>query len=150
MVPLKIDISTGDMITPKEVLYSFDLLFEDRKIEILAYNLETVLAEKFETIISRGILNTRARDFYDVYILATLQEKNINKADFKNALAATARKRESLGKIGNSSSILEEIKEDRTLRGIWEAYAKKFEYAGDIPFEDTIAALVKLFEMYNS
>lgn len=150
VVPLKIDISTGDMITPKEVLYSFDLLFEDRKIEILAYNLETVLAEKFETIISRGILNTRARDFYDVYILATLQEKNINKADFKNALAATARKRESLGKIGNSSSILEEIKEDRTLRGIWEAYAKKFEYAGDIPFEDTIAALVKLFEMYNS
>jgi len=67
------------------VLYSFDLLFEDRSIEILAYNLETILAEKFETIISRGILNTRARDFYDIYILTTLQEKNINKDDFKNA-----------------------------------------------------------------
>jgi len=146
VVPLKIDISTGDMITPKEVLYSFDLLFEDRKIEILAYNLETVLAEKFETIISRGTLNTRARDFYDVYILTTLQEKNINKVDFKNALAATATKRESLGKIDNSSSILKEIKEDKALQGIWEAYAKKFDYAGDIPFEDTIAALVKLFE----
>lgn len=146
IVPLKIDISTGDMITPKEVLYSFDLLFEDRKIEILAYNLETVLAEKFETSISRGILNTRARDLYDVYILTTLQEKNINKADFKKALAATATKRDSLDKIDNSSSILEEIKEDRALRGIWVAYARKFEYAGDIPFEDTLAALVKLFE----
>jgi Domain of unknown function (DUF1814). len=150
VVPLKIDISTGDMITPKEVLYSFELLFEDRKIEILAYNLETVLAEKFETIISRGILNTRARDFYDVYILTTLQEKNINKTDFKNAFASTAAKRESLGKIDNSLSILEEIKEDKALQDIWKAYAKKFEYAGDIPFKDTIAALRKLFKMYSS
>lgn len=150
VVPLKIDISTGDMITPKEVLYSFDLLFEDRKIEILAYNLETVLAEKFETIISRGILNTRARDFYDVYILTTLQEKNINKADIKNALAATAAKRGSLGKVDSTLGIINEIQNDKTLQNIWKAYTKKFDYAEDIPFEDTIAALKKLFEMYNS
>ncbi|MDD2574512.1 MAG: nucleotidyl transferase AbiEii/AbiGii toxin family protein [Firmicutes bacterium] len=82
IVPLKVDISTGDIITPKEVIYSFDLMFENRSIEILAYNLETVLAEKFETIITRGVLNTRARDFYDVYILIRLQAKNINKDDF--------------------------------------------------------------------
>lgn len=149
VVPLKIDISTGDIITPKEVLYSFDLLFEDRNIEILAYNLETVLAEKFETIISRGILNTRARDFYDIYILTTLQEKNINKDDFKNALTSTATKRETLEKINDSSSIIEEIKEDKTIQCIWKAYTKRFVYANDIAFEDSIAALIKLFEMYS-
>jgi len=149
VVPLKIDISTGDIITPKEVLYSFDLLFEDRNIEILAYNLETVLAEKFETIISRGILNTRARDFYDIYILTTLQEKNINKDDFKNALTSTATKRETLEKINDSFSIIEEIKEDKTIQGIWKAYTKRFVYANDIAFEDSIAPLIKLFEMYS-
>lgn len=150
VVALKIDISTGDIITPKEVLYSFDLLFENRKIEILAYNLETVLAEKFETIISRGILNTRVRDFYDVYILTTLQEKNINRVDFKSALASTAAKRETLGKINSSLRVLGEIQEDKTIQNIWKAYTKKFDYAGDIPFEDTIEALIKLFKMYNS
>lgn len=149
VVPLKIDISTGDIITPKEALYSFDLLFEDRNIEILAYNLETVLAEKFETIISRGILNTRARDFYDIYILTTLQEKNINKDDFKNALTSTATKRETLEKINDSLSIIEEIKEDKTIQDIWKAYTKRFVYANDIAFEDSIAALIKLFEMYS-
>jgi len=149
VVPLKIDVSTGDIITPKEVLYSFDLLFEDRNIEILAYNLETVLAEKFETIISRGILNTRARDFYDIYILTTLQEKNINKNDFKNALTSTATKRETLEKINDSLSIIEEIKEDKTIQGIWKAYTKRFVSANDIAFEESIAALIKLFEMYS-
>lgn len=149
VVPLKIDISTGDIITPKEVLYSFDLLFEDRNIKILAYKLETILAEKFETIISRGILNTRARDFYDIYILTTLQEKNINKDDFKNALTSTAIKRETLEKINNSFSIIEEIKEDKTIQDIWKAYTKRFIYANDIEFEDSIAALLKLFEMYS-
>ena len=139
VVPLKIDISTGDIITPKEVLYNFDLLFEDRSIEILAYNLETILAEKFETIISRGILNTRARDFYDIYILINLQERNINKDDFKNALTSTATKRKTL----------EEIKGDKTIQGIWKAYTKRFVYANDIAFEDSIAALIKLFEMYS-
>jgi predicted nucleotidyltransferase component of viral defense system len=149
VVPIKIDVSTGDIITPKEVLYSFDLLFEDRNIEILAYNLETVLAEKFETIISRGIFNTRARDFYDIYILITLQEKNINKDDFKNALTSTATKRETLEKINDSFSIIEEIKGDKIIQGIWKAYTKRFVYANDIAFEDSIAPLIKLFEMYS-
>ncbi len=107
-------------------------------------------AEKFETIISRGILNTRARDFYDIYILTTLQEKNINKDDFKNALTSTATKRETLEKINDSSSIIEEIKEDKTIQGIWKAYTKRFVYANDIAFEDSIAALIKLFEMYSN
>ena len=150
IVPLKIDVSTGDVITPKEVLYSFDLLFEDRKIEILAYNLETVLAEKFETIISRGILNTRARDFYDVYILTTLQEMNIDKENFKSALFLTATKRETLEKINNSLNTIEDIKQDVPIQSIWKAYTKKFDYANDIVFGDTIAALIELFEMYST
>lgn len=150
VVPLKIDVSTGDIITPKEVIYCFDLLFENRKIEILAYNLETVLAEKFETIISRSILNTRARDFYDVYILTTLQGKNINRNDFKNALASTAIKRSTIDKIDNALAVIEEIHKDKTLNNLWSAYVKKFSYAQEIVFGDTIKALLKLLEMYNS
>jgi predicted nucleotidyltransferase component of viral defense system len=150
VVSLKIDISTGDTITPKEVLYSFDLLFENRKIEILAYNIETVLAEKFETIISRGIINTRARDFYDIYILPTLQKENINWNDFKKALATTATNRMTIYKIDNSLSILEEIKENKAMQEIWKDYTKKFDYAEGILFENIITAMVKLFEIYNS
>lgn len=149
IVSLKIDISTGDTITPKEVLYGFNLLFESGKIEILAYNLETVLAEKFETIISRGIINTRARDFYDVYILTTLQRENINKIDFKKALTSTATKRETLHNIKNSLSILEEIKKSRAISDIWQDYTKKFNYAEGILFEDINTTMLNLFEMYN-
>lgn len=78
-VPLKLDITTGDKITPKEIEYRFKLLLEDREISVLAYNLETVMAEKLETVVSRGDQNTRPRDYYDVYILAKLQYKNIEK-----------------------------------------------------------------------
>ncbi len=71
----KVDISTGDAITPKEIEYNFKLLFEDRQIGVLAYNLETVLSEKFEGVISKGVANTRARDYYDIYILMKLQKQ---------------------------------------------------------------------------
>ena len=90
-IPLKVDITTGDKITPDAVKYSFKLLLEDRNIEVLAYNLETVLAEKVELIISRGVANTRMRDFYDIYILTKLQGENINSSLFKKALAATSK-----------------------------------------------------------
>lgn len=149
IVPLKVDVSTGDIITPKEVVYSFDLLFDDRRIEILAYNLETVLAEKFETIITRGILNTRARDFYDVYILTRLQAKNINKDDFKNALALTAEKRGVIDKVDNFPNIIEEIRSNKDMQNIWEAYTRKFDYANDISFDETIQSLIELYNMYS-
>ena len=92
-VPLKLDITTGDKITPKEISYEFKLLLEDRSIRVLAYNLETVLAEKLETIISRGDQNTRPRDFYDVYILSKLQSNNIEIEQLKSAIQATAEKK---------------------------------------------------------
>lgn len=91
--PLKVDITTGDEITPKEVIYTFDLLLEDKSIDILAYNIETVIAEKLETIISRSIANTRMRDFYDIYILLKIQRHNIDKSLLTDAVIATANKR---------------------------------------------------------
>lgn len=148
VVPLKIDVSAGDAITPKEIMYSFQLLFEDRKIDILAYNLETVLAEKFETIISRGILNTRARDFYDVYILTKMQSHNISKENFKKALATTAKKRETIIKINDAARILEDINTDNAMASLWKNYTMKFDYANDITFEEIKISLKQLFEMY--
>jgi len=100
---------------------------------------------KWKFILKGGMLISA----YDIYILTTLQEKNINKDDFKNALTSTATKREKLEKINDSSSIIEEIKEDKTIQGIWKAYTKRFVYANDIAFEDSIAVLIKLFEMYS-
>ena len=93
ITPLKIDISTGDAITPREVRYSFKLMLEDRSIEIWAYNLETVLAEKLETVVSRATTNTRMRDFYDLHILSQLHGQSIVPADLRAALIATAKKR---------------------------------------------------------
>ena len=92
VTPLKIDISTGDAITPREVRYSFKLMLEDRSIDIWAYNLETVLAEKLETIITRTTTNTRMRDFYDIYILDQLYGNTLNRQTLYNALLATAKK----------------------------------------------------------
>lgn len=90
-VPLKLDITTGDKITPKEIEYSFKLLMEDRSISILAYNLETILAEKLETVVSRGDQNTRPRDYYDIYILLKLRSQDITMADLVSAVAATCK-----------------------------------------------------------
>ena len=89
--PLKIDISTGDVITPKEISYTFKLMFEERTISILAYNLETVLAEKMETVIARGVANTRLRDYYDLYILQNEYTHMINIEQFKEAFLATSK-----------------------------------------------------------
>lgn len=87
---LKVDITAGDFVTPKEVEYSFQLLFEDRAISILAYNLETVLAEKVESIITRGLTNTRMRDFYDIYILTVSQSNNYDLSIFSKAARTNA------------------------------------------------------------
>ncbi|MBP3360625.1 MAG: nucleotidyl transferase AbiEii/AbiGii toxin family protein [Clostridia bacterium] len=148
-VPLKIDITTGDKITPREMVYTFNLMFEERSINILAYTVETILAEKLETIISRGDQNTRHRDFYDVYILNTLQKKNIDNQVLKEALAATVKKRGTENIIGNYVEILETIINSPAMRNQWTRYQKEFEYAKDIRFEDAcevVRELIKLTE----
>jgi len=145
-VPLKLDITTGDKITPKEIMYEFKLLLEDRAIKVLAYNLETVMAEKIETVITRGDQNTRPRDFYDIYILHELQGKNIDYTSLSNALQATTKNRNSTEIITNYKEIISIIRGSDTMQKHWRDYQKDFEYATDIDFEDTLEALEEIIE----
>ena len=134
ITPLKIDISTGDIITPREIKYNFNLMFENRTIEVWAYNLETVLAEKLETVISRNVTNTRMRDFYDIYILQKLHGKQLKKQVLWNALVATARKRGTLEQInsGDRREIFDEIEISSVMENLWKTYQKNYSYAADI------------------
>ena len=134
ITPLKIDISTGDIITPREIKYNFNLMLENRTIEVWAYNLETVLAEKLETVISRNVTNTRMRDFYDIYILQKLHGKQLKKQVLWNALVATARKRGTLEQInsGDRREIFDEIEISSVMENLWKTYQKNYSYAADI------------------
>lgn len=145
-VPLKIDITTGDKITPKEMEYQFQLLLEDRCISILAYNLETIMAEKLETVISRGDQSTRPRDYYDIYVLTKLQSANIEMTALKAALAATAEKRGSMAVIKNYSQIIANVVDSEIMQKQWNNYQKDFEYAADIAFSDTCETVFQLME----
>ena len=144
--PLKIDISTDDVITPKEVNYEYKLMFEERSISLLAYNLETVLAEKMETIISRGTLNTRMRDYYDLMILNIVKSDEINYSDLSKALEATSRKRRSYELLSTPKHILEQIKADAGLMEQWGIYRRKYDYAADYDWEDIVKNMEQLFE----
>ena len=146
-VPLKIDITTGDKITPREMVYTFNLMFEERSINVLAYTLETILAEKLETIISRGDQNTRPRDFYDVYILSTLQKKNIDNQILKEAFAATVKKRGTEHIVTNYKEIIETVIKSSAMKDQWTRYQKEFDYAKDIRFEDTCMAAIDLIDI---
>lgn len=145
-VPLKIDITTGDKITPREMIYTFNLMFEERSINVLAYTLETILAEKLETIISRGDQNTRPRDFYDVYILNTLQKKNIDNQILKEAFAATVKKRGTEHIVTNYKEIIETVLKSSVMKDQWVRYQKEFDYAKDIRFEDTCKVANELMQ----
>ena len=145
--PLKIDISTDDVITPKEVNYEYKLMFEERSIPLLAYNLETVLAEKMETIISRGTLNTRMRDYYDLMILNIVKSDGINYSDLSKALEATSRKRRSYELLSTPKYILEQIKADVGLMEQWGIYRRKYDYAAGYDWEDIVNNIEQLFEM---
>lgn len=144
LTPMTIDVSTGDAITPHAIPYQFSEIFDDEKsYELWAYNIETVLAEKVETILRRGVFNTRPRDFYDAYILAATQK--FDKAIFAEALAATAAHRGTTEQITDVPEILHNIEVSPELRNMWEKYRKQFAYAGSITYEmimKTIEALV--------
>ena len=145
-VPLKLDVTTGDKITPKEIEYSFKLLLEDRSISILAYNLETILAEKLETVISRSDQNTRPRDYYDIYVLMKLQSHNIDLPSLKEALAATCKKRGSAETVKEYKQIMDRVKNSTVMQEQWIRYQKEFDYASDIPFEDTCDTVISVME----
>ena len=142
--PLKIDFSTGDVITPLEVSYSFKLLFEDRTISILAYNLETVLAEKLETLIVRSTANSRMRDFYDIFALEQSQSHNIDRALLKAAFANTSEKRGSSAIMSGMDIILDEVENSSEMITLWKNYQRKFEYASDIGWDEVMQAVRKL------
>ena len=140
LAPLSIDVSTGDAITPHAVEFSFNEIFDDSKsFRLWAYNIETVLAEKVETILRRTVFNTRPRDFYDAYILATTQK--YDEALFSQALQATAQRRGTAEQIANVPGILQAIAESAALQAMWEKYRKQFAYAKDIPFDQIIIVL---------
>ncbi|MFI3257308.1 MAG: nucleotidyl transferase AbiEii/AbiGii toxin family protein [Spirochaetales bacterium] len=145
-VPLKVDITTGDKITPHEMKFSYKLLLEERSISILAYNLETILAEKLETVISRGDQNTRPRDYYDIYILTKLQSLNIEIQLLKAALLATAEKRGSKSIIKDYKKIIDIVKNSEIMQKQWNNYQKTFEYASKINFEDACETIERLLD----
>ena len=141
--PLSIDVSTGDAITPHAIQYRFSEIFDEEKsYELWAYNMETVMAEKVETILRRGVFNTRPRDFYDTYILATTQK--FDKAVFDAALRATAEHRNTASQIADVPMILRNIEESPELRTMWEKYRQQFSYAADIEYEQIMEILKKL------
>jgi hypothetical protein len=147
ITPLKLDISTGDAITPKEVRYSFKLMLEDRSIEVWAYNLETVLAEKLETIITRTTTNTRMRDFYDIHILLQLHSGSIVPGDLRQALAATARKRGTEKYLVDATFVFDEVEHSSVMEKLWAAYRKKFPYAADLAWSTVMAFVRRLYEI---
>ena len=142
VIPLKIDISTGDEITPREIAYSYKLMFEDRTIPIMIYPIETVLAEKLETVISRSITNTRMRDFYDIHIL--LKSQNINADILALALERTAKKRGNFSLLENAESVLNIVKSDEDMKRLWNIYQKKFKYASEYTWDEVIHSVIEL------
>lgn len=145
-VPLKLDITTGDKITPREIEYSYKLMMEDRSIRVLAYNLSTILAEKLETVVSRGDQNTRPRDYYDIYILSKLQAKNIDVDSLKAALSATTAKRGSSELMMRYAEIMRTVKSSDVMKRQWDNYRKDFDYAAGIEFEETCDAVVAMMD----
>ncbi|MCM1237375.1 MAG: nucleotidyl transferase AbiEii/AbiGii toxin family protein [Ruminococcus flavefaciens] len=148
-VPLTVDVTTGDVITPREIRYTFKLLFDDRTLSILAYNIETVLAEKIETVLSRSIANTRPRDFYDIHIIYALQGNNCDEKVLKQALEQTSRKRGSSHVLENYADIIEEIKNDGQMQAFWKKYQKDFDYAKDISFDDACNSILRIMDLIS-
>lgn len=147
VTPIKIDVSTGATITPSAVEYEYKLMLEGRSISLLSYNIETVLAEKLQTILARGVLNTRMRDFYDVHVLLNARKKDIDNHVIKQAFLATCKNRQSESIIGNGMKIYGNIAMDERLASLWKTYQQKYPYAKDVDFDDVLNSLKALIEM---
>ena len=141
---IKMDISTGDEITPKAIAYKLPLIVEDRTIELWAYNLETLLAEKLETIMVRAEANTRMRDFYDIHVLLEQDAVTIDRDTMKAAFYATCNKRGSIELIGTIDDVINKIADDETMRQLWNNYRKTNYYVGALEWEEVIGNARKL------
>ena len=144
---LMINITTGDVITYKEVEFKYSTLFDDETINIMTYNYETIIAEKLESIISRNIDNTRMKDYYDLYMFVHLKWNDINKETLRKAIINTFKSREKLDYIDNASKYIELISGDSRLKSLWNNYQNNYEYAKNIEFVDTINAIKVISEI---
>ncbi|WP_331000395.1 nucleotidyl transferase AbiEii/AbiGii toxin family protein [Proteiniclasticum sediminis] len=143
-VPFKMDITTGDPITPHEITFDFKLLLEDRNIQVLAYNLESIIAEKIETILTRADQNTRPRDFYDVYILHQFYHHQFEANALRDAIRATAENRSSFSVIRDHQSILPVIRDSMIMKQRWSSYQQDFDYARGVSFDDVCAVIADI------
>ena len=149
-VDLKVDVTTGDKITYKEINYKYNLLLENRSIEIWTYNVETIIAEKYESIIKRSTLNTRIRDYYDLYMLTHL-EKNISNKMLVDAINETSKHRETYNIISDKNTVddvINSIKNDSSLQEQWNKYQKNYEYAKGIKYEQLVDSISSIKELY--
>lgn len=143
-IPMKIDITTGDKITPRQIDYGYKFMFEDKSVLVKAYTLETIIAEKYETVIRRNIGNTRARDFYDLFVLLKIKRDKIRWNILKEAVLATAAKRGSLEELTEFREIIEDMRESQFLKRIWEKYQEENTYSEGIMFVDTLDIVLQI------
>ncbi len=141
---LLIDITTGDVITYREINFSYKTIFDDEIIDIMAYNIETIVAEKFEAILSKNIENTRMKDYYDLYIFTSLKWDKIDKEILKKAILNTCNNRESNEYLNDSDYYIDMICKNEFIKKLWNDYKNKYSYAKNISFEDTIKAIEKI------
>ena len=145
---LKIDITTGDIIIPKEIQFEYKMMFEDKSIFIMTYSIETIIAEKFETIISRNVLNTRAKDFYDIYMLIKLN--NYNKENLIKAINKTFNKRNTTTDITEIENTIKDISASKILMDLWSKYKQIYIYAKDIEFSYIVESLNKIIGVFKN
>ncbi len=145
-----IEITAGDIITPREIKYKYNSIFEDKKINIMAYTIETIIAEKFESIISKNITTTRAKDFYDLFMLVNKHEKEINNENLIKAIENTFKKRNTEFNISMFKEIVEMLQESDTLKKVFTNYQSKLEYTKNVTYNDTIKSIIKIINILES
>ena len=147
---ITVELTTGDVITPREMKYNYNSIFEDKKIPIMSYPLETVLAEKFQTIVTRGLFNTRLKDFYDVYILINTKIDDLNRSNLIKAIKNTFKRRETNFDLEQFNEVINDLSNDNNMNNLWNEYISKNSYAKNVKFEDTINALKEIIEILES
>ena len=144
VIPL--DIATGDPITPNDISYEYKSIFSDKVFEICAYNIETMLAEKIQTVFQRGVFNSRSKDFYDIYVLYHLKKEEIDFGSLKKACQNTFKHRNTDFNIGSILGVLQNLKDEQDLKTRWKSYQKRFTYAEEVSFDDVISTAMELIE----
>lgn len=148
--PMKIDVTTGDVITPAAIQYDFPMLFDDKSVPVMAYTLETILAEKYETIIRRNIGTSRARDYYDLHTLYRSRKDEVRPDVLKAAVLHTAQKRDSVQDIEDWHDIIKDIREEPQMYLLWDNYVAENKYIGELEFHivlDTVEEVAKLLDL---